>query len=95
MRFTPTPIPEQKYSFLCTKCGSNRCVEEDKAKQHPRCGNLDCGYMGFGFPVNYTKEEMEAYGRAEYARAIDDAIEVVAFHGGTVHMEAHIRALKD
>jgi hypothetical protein len=88
-----TPVPEQKYSFLCTKCGSNECEKGDEAKQHPRCGK--CSYLGFGFPDNYTKEDMEAYGRAEYIRAVDDAIEMVCFHGGTVHLEAHIRALKD
>ncbi len=31
---------------------------------------------------------------AEYNLAIDDAIEMVAFHGGTVHLEANIRQLK-
>ena len=31
---------------------------------------------------------------AEYNKAIDDAIELVAFHGGTVHLEAHLRQLK-
>lgn len=29
------------------------------------------------------------------SEGLDEAIEVVAFHGGTVHLEAHIRALKD
>ena len=44
---------------------------------------------------NYTKEDLEAYGRVEYARAVDDAIELIAFHGETAQLEAYIRQLKE
>jgi len=92
MSSKPTPVPEQKYSFLCTKCGSTECQGDIKEK-HPHCAK--CSYLGFSFPNNYTKEDMEAYGLAEYERAISDTIELMAFHGGTVQLEAHIRQLKE
>jgi len=47
MKFTPTPIPEQKYSFLCTKCGSRECQGDIKEK-HPHCAK--CNYLGFSYP---------------------------------------------
>lgn len=40
--------------------------------------------------VRLKREVFEAYNRG-----LDDAIEIVCFHGGTVHLEAHIRALKE
>jgi hypothetical protein len=43
----------------------------------------------------FTSEQMTAYGRAEYLRGLEDSIDVVAFNGGSVQIEAHIRALKD
>jgi len=41
----------------------------------------------------FTTEQLQAYGAAEFARAVELAIDLVQFHGGTVHLEAHIRAL--
>jgi hypothetical protein len=86
-----TQLPKQRRQFLCTECGSTECIGTIDV-EYPPCA--ECNYLGFASDDGYIKEDLEAYGKAEYARAIDDAIELVAFHGGTVHLEAHIRQLK-
>lgn len=43
----------------------------------------------------YTESQLRAVMVAAYNEAIDEAIDMIAFNGGTVQLEAHVRQLKE
>ena len=56
------PLPEQRRSFICTKCGSRECVEGQLNRRHPECAK--CSYHGFAEDQGHTDDELIAYARA-------------------------------
>ena len=56
------PLPEQRRSFICTKCGSRECVEGQLNRRHPECAK--CSYHGFAEDRGHTDDELIAYARA-------------------------------
>ena len=56
------PLPEQRRSFICTKCGSRECVEGQLNRRHPECAK--CNYHGFAEDQGHTDDELIAYARA-------------------------------
>jgi hypothetical protein len=56
------PLPEQRRSFICTKCGSRTCVEGQLNLRYPIC--IECRCSGFAEDVGYTDDELIAYARA-------------------------------
>ena len=56
------PLPEQRRSFICTKCGSRECVEGQLNRLHPECAK--CSYHGFAEDQDHTDDELIAYARA-------------------------------
>ena len=56
------PLPEQRRSFICTKCGSRECVEGQLNRLHPECAK--CNYHGFAEDQGHTDDELIAYARA-------------------------------
>ena len=56
------PLPEQRRSFICTKCGSRECVEGQLNRRHLECAW--CSYQGFAEDQGHTDDELIAYARA-------------------------------